>query len=422
MHEGARAEPRLRIQQRQPQPAPSTLPSCARQQQREACPLFRSKDWAQYVEVNKKFAEAVVQEAKTDDPVILVQDYHFALLPKLIREKLPKATIITFWHIPFPNPEVFGICPWREELLDGLLSSNILGFHTRFHCINFLDTVDRFLESRIDREDSTITHNGSLTAVNHYPISLEYPVKWLSGQDTVSNCAKAVSARHNISQQCKIGLSVDRLDYTKGILDRLMSIERLLEMDTSMVGKFSLIQIAAPTRESIVEYEHFANEVKTLVDKINKRFSKNNYQPIYLEIGHKEPNEVYEYYRAADVCLVSSLHDGMNLVAKEYVASRDDEFGVLILSQFAGASKELPEAIIVNPYDIDQCAAAIHMAINMSRDEQRKRMRIMRGLIQEFNVYRWAGRMLLDASRIRQRSWLLKNSSVGRRFGERTSL
>lgn len=369
-------------------------------------PVFRSQDWAQYVAVNEKFANTVVEEAKTDDPVVLVQDYHFALLPKMIRERLPKATVITFWHIPFPNPEVFGICPWREEILDGLLGSSILGFHTRFHCNNFVDSVDRFLESRIDRENSTISYKGVLTAVNHYPISIEYPAKWLKEQKPVNECRNHIHQINGFPKDRMLGVGIDRLDYTKGILERFLAVERLLELEPNWIGKFTFVQIAAPSRSSLDQYQHFDAEVRALAARINKRFGKEDYEPICLKIEHHEPRQVYEYYRGVDLCFISSLHDGMNLVAKEFVASRDDEQGVLILSQFTGAARELPEALIVNPYNIDQCAAALHMALEMPKGEQRDRIRSMRGLIQEFNVFRWAGRMLLDAARLRQRTRL----------------
>lgn len=369
-------------------------------------PTFRSQDWSHYVAVNKRFADAVVEEAKTDDPVVLVQDYHFALLPKMIKERLPKATVITFWHIPFPNPEVFGICPWREELLDGLLGSSILGFHTRFHCNNFIEAVDRFMESRIDRETSTISYRGNLTAVNHYPISIEYPAKWLKSQKPVNECRSNIRNLNSMPPDRLIGIGVDRLDYTKGILERFLAVERLLELEPQWIGKFTFIQIAAPSRSSIDQYQHFEADVRAMASKINLRFGKEGYEPICLKIEHHDAPRVYEYYRGADLCFISSLHDGMNLVAKEFVAARDDEQGVLILSQFTGASRELPEALIVNPYNIDQCAAALHVALEMPKSEQRNRIRSMRGLIQEFNVYRWAGRMLLDAARLRQRTRL----------------
>jgi trehalose 6-phosphate synthase len=370
-------------------------------------PTFRTEDWAQYVEVNEKFAKAVIEEAKTDDPVILVQDYHLALAPKLIRDKLPKATIITFWHIPWPNPEAFGICPWREEILAGLLGSSIIGFHTRFHCNNFVETVDRFLEARIDQETSTISFGGKLTTVKSYPISIEWPPRWLKKQNSVLDCRAKVREMHRLKNEVSIGIGVDRLDYTKGIIERFMAVERLFELHPEWVGKFTFVQIAAPSRSSIEQYQLFETQVRALATKINRKYGTESYEPISLKVEHHEPEQVFEYYRGSDVCMVTSLHDGMNLVAKEFVASRDDERGVLILSQFTGAARELPEAIVVNPYNIDQCASALQIALSMPLSEQRDRMRSMRGLVQEFNVFRWAGRMLMDAARMRKRQRLM---------------
>lgn len=383
-------------------------------------PTFRTSDWEQYVKVNEKFAEAVVQEAKTDDPVVLVQDYHFALLPKMIREKLPKATIITFWHIPWPNPEAFGICPWRDEILEGLLGSSIVGFHTRFHCNNFVDTVDRFLETRIDRENSTISYGGKLSAIKSYPISIEWPPQWLKGLPSRAECSKSIREKLSLSSDIKIAVGIDRLDYTKGILERFRSVERLFELHPEYLNKFSLIQIAAPSRSIIEEYRKFSDEVKKLVDRINARFGTDTWSPIILKVEHHEPSEVFKYYRGSDICVVTSLHDGMNLVAKEFIAARDDEQGVLILSQFTGASRELPEALVVNPYNADQCAEAISIALRMPAVEQRERMKSMRSLVEEFNVYRWAGRMLMDAAKMRQYQRLmgkLNPSDIGPEVG-----
>jgi trehalose-6-phosphate synthase len=371
-------------------------------------PTFRSSDWNQYVAVNERFAQAVCEEAKTNDPVVLVQDYHFALLPKMIRERLPNATIISFWHIPWPSAERYVICPWRQQVLEGLLGSSILGFHTRAHCNYFIDSVDRLLEARIDRDDSTISYGGKLTAVRHYPISIEWPVRWVRDQQPVERCRARIRALHGMEPDRLVGIGVDRLDYTKGIIERFLAVERLLELQPEWIGRFSFIQIAAPSRTVIDQYQHFAGQVHALAEQVNKRFGREGYVPICLLEQHHEPERVFEHYRGADVCVVSSLHDGMNLVAKEFVGARDDEQGVLILSQFTGASRELPEALVVNPYDIDQFAAALHVALNMPAPEQRTRMRSMRGLIQEFNVYRWAGRMLMDAARMRQRNRVMR--------------
>jgi trehalose 6-phosphate synthase len=375
-------------------------------------PTFRSSDWNHYVAINERFAQAVSEEATTDNPVVLVQDYHFALLPKLIRDKLPNATIITFWHIPWPNAESFGICPWRQEILEGLLGSSILGFHTRVHCNNFIDSIDRVLEARIDRNSSTVSYGGKLTAVNPYPISIEWPLRWIESQRPVPECRTLVRELYGLPPDRLVGIGVERLDYTKGILERFMAVERLLELQPEWIGKFTFIQIAAPSRASIEQYQHLTSQVFALAEQINKRFGRDGYEPICLKVQHHEPPQVCECYRGADVCVVSSLHDGMNLVAKEFIGARDDEQGVLILSQFTGAARELTEALVINPYDIDQFAAALHVALTMPKVEQRARMRSMRGLIQEFNVYRWAGRMLMDAARMRQRERVMKQ--VGR--------
>ena len=375
--------------------------------------MFRAPDWEHYRTVNRRFADVVVDEARTEDPIVLVQDYHFALLPRLVHERLPRATIIAFWHIPWPNPEAFGICPWREELLEGMLGASILGFHTQFHCNNFFDTVDRFLEARVDRETFTISYGGEPTEVRRYPISIEWPPAALAGEPPVEECRAQIRARLGVPADLLLGVGIDRLDYTKGIDERMRAVERLFEIHPEWIGTFTFIQVAAPTRARIGEYQRYEAQVRALAGRINRRFEGLGSPAIILVVAHHEPDQVYEYYRASDLCFVSSLHDGMNLVAKEFVSSRDDERGVLILSQFTGAARELPEAIVVNPYDTDQCAAAIHLALVMPPSEQRERMRLMRGLLQDFNVYRWAGRLLLDAARMRRRDRLVERTSIG---------
>jgi len=364
-------------------------------------PVFRSDDWEQYRAVNERFAEAVVDEARTDDPVVLIQDYHFALLPRMVRERLPRATVITFWHIPWPNPESFGICPWRGEILDGLLGSTILGFHTRFHCNNFLQTVDRFLEARIEYESSTVSFGGHLTQVESYPISIAWPAQ--QDDEPVAAARERIRRALGVGDNQRLGLGVDRLDYTKGIVERIRAVERLFELHPEWLGRFTFVQIAAPSRSSLDEYQRFEAQVRATAAQVNARFGDSTWQPIRLLVEHHDAESVRAHYRACDVCMVTSLHDGMNLVAKEFIATRDDERGALILSQFAGASRELHEALIVNPYHIEQVADALHRALAMPPSEQRERMASLRRLVREFNVYRWAGRMLLDAARLRRR-------------------
>ncbi len=370
-------------------------------------PVFRSSDFHQYDRVSEKFAAAVWDEADADDPIVLVQDYHFALAPRKIRERLPRATILTFWHIPFPNAERFGICPQTVDLLQGMLGSSILGFHTQQHCNNFLEAVDRNLEARIDREQNGVVFQGRLTLVRAYPISLEWPSPWAAAAPPVEECRTEIRAAHGLPADALVGVGVDRIDYTKGIPERLLAVERLLELRPELRGRFTFIQLGAESRTRLGTYRALNDEIETLAARINSRFSapsarhEGGYRPIILLRGHHEPPTVFRYYRGADLCYVSSLHDGMNLVAKEFVAARDDERGVLVLSKFTGAARELTEALLVNPYDLDASAQALSTAVEMSVAEQTERMRAMRSLVAEWNVYRWAGRMLGDAARLR---------------------
>ncbi len=338
----------------------------------------------------------------SDDPIVLVQDYHFALLPQLVRERLPRATVIMFWHIPWPNAERFDICPWSQQILNGMLGASIIGFHTQFHCNNFLDSADRLLENRIDREQNAIVQQGRRTLVRPYPISIEWPVGWLAKAPPVAECRAGVRSELGLAPDALVGVGVDRLDYTKGVEERLLAVERLLERFPAYRGRFSFVQLAAPSRTAIERYQQLNQSVEALADRINERYGTAGYRPVVLLRRHHEPPTVFRYYRAADVCYVSSLHDGMNLVAKEFVAAREDELGVLVLSRFTGAARELTEALVVNPYDLEEASAALAAGLRMSPDEQRVRMRAMRAFVAEFNVYRWAGRMLVDAARLRR--------------------
>jgi trehalose-6-phosphate synthase len=368
-------------------------------------PVFRESDWEAYRAVNQRFADAVVAEARGDDPVVLVQDYHFALLPAMIRERLPQATILTFWHIPWPNPESFGICPWRREILQGMLGSTILGFHTRYHCKNFIETVDRYLEARIEHEHSTIAYQEKETLVESYPISIEWPgAAETAAWTPIDECRRRVVERLGLPADACLAVGVDRYDYTKGILERLNAVERLLEKWPDWIGRFVFIQVAAPSRSALEEYRSFQERVQRVTHRINERFGRPGYQPVHLLAQHHEHDAVTELFRAANICVVTSLHDGMNLVCKEFVAARDDLQGVLVLSRFAGAARELAEALIVNPYHVEETADALYRAATMPPAEQRERMSSLRSTVREFNVFRWAGRMLADAGRWRLRA------------------
>lgn len=371
-----------------------------------ARPAFRSKDWWLYRRINERFADAVCAEVDSDDPIVLVQDYHFALVPSLIRKRMPAATVIMFWHIPWPNSECAGICPWRQEILEGLLGSSILGFHTQLHCNNFLDSVDSYLEARIDREQDRVAMRGHRTLVRPYPISLEWPIRWLSTAPSPAECRMQVWRDLGLKPDALLGVGVDRLDYTKGVEERLLAVERLLECFPEFRERFTFVQVAAPSRTKIERYRQLNETVEQLALRINRRFGRDDYRPIILLRSHHEPPDVFRFYRAAHLCYVSSLHDGMNLVAKEFVAARDDQQGVLVLSQFTGAARELTEALIVNPYDLEEASMALACALRMPPPEQQVRMRSMRSLVAHFNVYRWAGEMLVDAARLRSRERL----------------
>jgi trehalose 6-phosphate synthase len=369
-------------------------------------PTFRSEDFDHYRAVNQKFVDAVCEEADAAgvaDPIVLVQDYHFALAPRLLRERLPMATIVMFWHVPWPHAERVGICPWRTELIDGMLGASIIGFHTQLHCNNFIDSVDAFMEARIDREQNAVVRFGQQSLIRPYPISVEWPQQWSLAAPSPQESRATIMKRHGLRDAAIIGVGVDRLDYTKGIEERFLAIERLLELHPELRGRLSFLQISAPSRTKIPIYQQLSSAVTEQAGRINRRFGSDGYQPIIFLREHHEHASVAVHYRAADFCYVSSVHDGMNLVAKEFVVSRDDELGVLLLSNFAGASRELTEALVVNPYDLDAAAAAMHQAIHMSVAEQRDRMRAMRAQVRENNVFRWAGRLLSDAARERRR-------------------
>ncbi len=377
-------------------------------------PAFRPTDWREYAAVNARFAEVVASEARTESPVLLVQDFHFALLPKLVRAMRPRATIALFWHIPWPNAETFGVCPWKREMLLHMLSADILGFHTRHHCQNFLETVDRFVECHIDREHRTVTLQGHECRIAPYPISIEWPPRWLEQVGPIERCRSAVRERHGIRAEVSLGVGVERWDFTKGIIERFHALEALLVRNPRHRGRITLLQVAAPSRGQLPAYQALQSQTLEEVARINEKFAAPGWRPIVLIDEHQDPRQVFELYRAADFCLVNSLHDGMNLVAKEFVAARDDEDGVLILSTFAGASRELTEALPINPFDVNETADAMEAAMRMSREERRNRMQLMRNTVKENNVYRWAGRMLLDAARIRQRQCL---PAARRRYG-----
>lgn len=363
-------------------------------------PVFRQSDWETYREVNALFADAVAEEIGEEKAFVFIQDYHLALLPRLLKARCPQTTIAYFWHIPWPNPEVFRICPWKVELLEGLLGNDILGFHIRYHCNNFIDTVDRELEARPDREMTAIVYRGQTTKVRHFPISVDFDtISWEAARRPVT--LRMRELREQLRLPEIVGVGIDRADYTKGIPERLRAVDRFLELHPEYVEKFAFVQVAVPSRVHVEEYRRLNDEIDKLVEEINWKHARGTWKPIVYLPQHLEPPDLFAFYRLARFCLVSSLHDGMNLVAKEFVAANVEEDGVLLLSQFTGAARELVDAVIVNPYATDRLAEQIHEALTMDAREVGSRMRRLRETVRERNIYKWAGDVLRKLGKLR---------------------
>jgi len=378
--------------------------------------IFRDNDWKEYQAVNRKFADALLEEMRdTKRPIVLVQDYHFALLPRLIKESRPDAHVAIFWHIPWPNPEAFSICPWQRELVDGLLGADLVGFHLQSHCNNFLETADRVVESRIDWEHFSVQRLGHSTITRPFPISVDANID--NNSDESNSEVRSALLKSLDIEALFLGIGVDRIDYTKGILERFLAVERFLEKYPRYQGQFTFVQIGAPSRSHLKRYHDLEAEIEVEAGRINWRFQKDKWKPIVLLNRQHSHHEIQPYYKAADLCLVTSLHDGMNLVAKEFVAARHDESGVLVLSIFTGAAHELRDALQVNPYNIDQMAEAMRAGLEMDPDQKQARMRNMRRTIQEHNVYRWAANLIIAVSELN----VEQQESLGSRRAPRSS-
>jgi trehalose 6-phosphate synthase len=358
-------------------------------------PTFRGEDYQTYRVVNDRFAHAVRDEAVGASPVVLVQDYHFALAPAMIRQQVPAAKIASFWHIPWPHWQTFATCPWRVEILKGLLGSDVVGFQTPADCFNFVETVDRILGAQIDCGEGIITYQGHEVLVRDYPASIQWPGNWAAA-GPVPACRDTVLRDLRLQDDVVLAVGVDRLDYTKGIEEKFLVVERLLERRPDLHGKFVFVELAEPSRPRLSTYRKARLRVLQTAERINRRFSSGDYCPIIMIEAHHSTATIARYFRAAVACIVSSLNDGMNLVSKEFVAARDDERGVLLLSEFAGAAGELHDATIINPYDIDGSASALEAALAMAPEEQGERMRRMRHVVQRHDAHAWASQILAD--------------------------
>lgn len=359
-------------------------------------PLFRAEDWSEYKKVNAKFARTLLDEIRhVKRPIVLVQDYHLALVPEMIKASRPDALVALFWHIPWPSAAQFNICPWRKELLLGMLGADLVGFHTQQYCNNFIDTVGNEIESRIDYEQFSIFRGAHQTLIKPFPISIAFP----GTAEAHGELNKDIIVNLGIKSKYLV-LGVDRLDYTKGILERFKGIEFLLDKHPEYRGNLTLLQIASPTRETVEKYREYAVRITEEANRINQKFGTRNWRPITLEKRNYSHEELVHIYQHASVCLLTSLHDGMNLVAKEFAAARRDECGVLVLSQFAGASRDLKGAILINPYSAEETSAALHVALTMPKAEQHLRMKTMRASVRDYNIYRWSAELIKALSQL----------------------
>jgi trehalose-6-phosphate synthase len=359
-------------------------------------PQFRADDWEHYRAVNRRFADVLLEEMeKAEAPIVLAQDYHFALLPQMVKRERPDARVALFWHIPWPNFEAFGICPWQEEILLGMLGADLIGFHTQFHCNNFLETVERSIEGRVEWDHFTMVRGQHTTHVLPFPISVATDL--LEAEPPMDRTA--LMAELGVSAEF-LGIGVERVDYTKGLPERFRAIRRFFERWPEYRKRLVFVQIASPSRSRIPRYQALQEEIRAIVRTVNEEIGERGWRPIVYRERHHDHREIQAYYRNADFCMVTALHDGMNLVAKEFVAARDDDDGVLILSRFTGASRELVDSLLVNPYDIEDTAIAIRRAVEMPPGERQARMARMRAQVREQNIYRWAGRLLGELAQI----------------------
>ncbi len=360
-------------------------------------PVFRQRDWEIYSKVNKKFADAILDEVGDGKAFVFLQDFHLTLLPKYLKEAAASRIILAhFWHIPWPNYEAFRICPQKHEILEGLLSNDLLGFHIRYHCDNFMDVVAREMESKIDRERFSITRADQTTIVRPYPISVDYDgIKKIVASPEINEMIEGFKEEYELSGK-KVLLCVDRIDYTKGIPERLRAIDHFLDKYPQYKGKFVFLQMGQMTRIHLAKYKRLNDRINALVSDINWKHYTDGWEPIAFVRRHLSLKELVALYRLGDICVVSSLHDGMNLVAKEFVSSRVDNSGILMLSQFTGAARELQDAVLVNPYDVEQFSEAIYHAFTLNEKEAKKRMKKMRQAVKDSNIYRWAGKILSE--------------------------
>jgi trehalose 6-phosphate synthase len=363
---------------------------------------FRDRYWQAYGDVNDRFARAAAEEIGEGAGLIWFQDYHLALAPGIARELRPDATLAHFWHIPWPAWETYRVCPWKVELLEGLLANDLLGFHLDTFANNFLTACVRELDAFVDRGKQAVVHRGHLTRVAAFPISIDVQhfEEMAQSPETEARMARIV-ARFGLEHK-RVGIGVDRLDYTKGIVERLEALRILFQRYPELVGSFTFIQIAVPSRSEIPAYQILEDEVDAKIDRLNSALATDDWQPVITIKESVPQNELAAFYRLADVAVVSSIQDGMNLVVKEFVACQDmEDPGAVCLSEFAGASDELDHTLPVNPLYTEGFADDLRRALEMPLEERRERMAEMKADLADNTIYTWMADSLAAAGAAR---------------------
>lgn len=379
--------------------------------------IYNQEYWESYRNVNQKFLQEVLEVAEPED-TIWIQDYHLLLLPALIREKLPEASIGFFLHIPFPSFEIFRLIPWRKELLEGMLGADLIGVHTYDDMRHFLSAVNR-LRFLSNKRGHIVLGNRTI-AVDSFPMGIDYE-KYAESAGSPEALSREVKYRTSLGNH-KIIVSIDRLDYTKGIPNRLKAFDLFLEQYPEYRESASILMVVVPSRDQVGQYKELKEEVDLLVGRINGKYGTVNWTPIHYFYRSFDLADISAFYRIADVALVTPMRDGMNLVAKEYVASRLDKTGVLVLSEMAGASKELSEALIVNPSDIHRLVETLHRALTMEHEEQTQHMSLMQETLKTYNIHHWVNLFLGRLEELKQmqeeRQALLYNEKLKATIGD----
>jgi trehalose 6-phosphate synthase len=359
-------------------------------------PDFDNEHWQVYKQVNKKFAQNIDKEIKGKKAIVFVQDYHLTLVSKYLKEINPEAITLLFWHIPWPTYDVFRILPQKAELLKGMLSYDLLGFHINYFCNNFFDAVANEIEAKVNTENRLVVHKGHTSLVRDYPISVDFEgINKISQEKEVEDLAKTFKEELGLAGY-KVIIGLDRIDYTKGIIERIRAIDKLLDNHPELKEKIIFVQMGEISRIHILQYKQLNERVNALVEEVNFKHSRHHWKPILFLRRHLNFKEVLAFYKIADLCIVSSLHDGMNLVAKEFISSKTDEKGALVLSKFTGASRELKDAWLMNPYSTEEASDVIFKALSMSESEKKKRMKKLRQVVQRNDIWKWIGRIISD--------------------------